>query len=34
MILAGADITRILKSNGFTTAKAVGELLRTNYPPR
>jgi Restriction endonuclease len=34
VILAGADITRILKNNGFTTAKAVGELLRTNYPPK
>jgi hypothetical protein len=34
VILAGADIVRTLKSDGFTTAEAVGELLRTNYAPR
>jgi hypothetical protein len=33
VILAGADIVAILKSNGFTTTKAVNELLRTKYAP-
>lgn len=34
VILAGADIVAILKSQGFTTARTVSQLLNTNYAPK
>jgi Restriction endonuclease AspBHI N-terminal/Restriction endonuclease len=34
VILAGVDIIAILKSQGFTSAHAVSQLLKTNYAPK
>ncbi len=34
VVLAGADVIGILKRKGFTTVKAVNDLLKTNYAAR